>query len=54
MSTTMSGRKKMYNRWKVLTEQTRLMEKCKRLPLVFGQISSAIKSVADNALYVDR
>ena len=46
----MSKKKKMYNRWKLLNERAILMEKCRRIGQVMGQINLTIKSVADNAL----
>jgi hypothetical protein len=49
MDITTSKRKRMYNRWKALTNSKHLMEKCKRMSQIMYGINLAIKSVADNA-----
>ena len=46
---TTAGRKKMFLRWNALSEQKKMIEKCKRISNVFTQINGAVKSVADNA-----
>lgn len=46
---TISKRKKMFNRWVLLKERTKIMEKCKRMTQIMNQINLSIKSVADNA-----
>ena len=46
---TAAGRKKMFLRWNALSEQKKMIEKCKRISNVFTQINGAVKSVADNA-----
>ena len=46
---TMSKKKKMYIRWKLLNERAILMQKCRRVGQVMAQINLVIKSVADNA-----
>jgi hypothetical protein len=50
----MSKKKKMYNRWKLLNERAILMEKCRRIGQVMGQINLTIKSVADNAFALSK
>ena len=45
----MANKKKMYGRWKLLNERALLIERCRRLTQVMGQINMVIKSVADNA-----
>ena len=52
IDTTMGGQKKLYNRWKSITEKTRLMNECKLLTSMFSTLNLAIKSVADLA-FVD-
>ena len=49
IDTTMGGQKKMYNRWKSITEKTRLMNECKQITSMFQTLNFAIKSVADLA-----
>uniref|UniRef100_A0A0P6BFP2 Uncharacterized protein n=1 Tax=Daphnia magna TaxID=35525 RepID=A0A0P6BFP2_9CRUS len=48
----MGGQKKMYNRWKSITEKTRLMNECRQITSLFQTLNFAIKSVADIA-FVD-
>src|SRR5690349_23504589 len=48
----MGGQKKLYNRWKSITEKTRLMNECKLLTSMFSTLNLAVKSVADLA-FVD-
>ena len=45
----MGGQKKLYNRWKSITEKTRLMNECKQITSMFQTLNFAIKSVADLA-----
>ncbi|MBL2503839.1 hypothetical protein ELJ47_30305, partial [Klebsiella pneumoniae] len=52
IDTTMGGQKKMYNRWKSITEKTRLMNECRQITSLFQTLNFAIKSVADLA-FVD-
>ncbi|MDV7394956.1 hypothetical protein RZS08_26460, partial [Arthrospira platensis SPKY1] len=52
IDTTMGGQKKLYNRWKSITEKTRLMNECKQITSLFQTLNLAIKSVADFA-FVD-
>ena len=49
MDMTMSKRKRMFNRWKVLAVNNQLIDKCKRMSQIMNGINLAIKSVADNA-----
>ena len=49
MEITMSKRKRMYNRWKTLYMNTKLIEKCRRVSQILNGVNLAIKSVADNA-----
>ena len=49
MDMTMSKRKRMFNRWKVLAANNQLIDKCKRMSQIMNGINLAIKSVADNA-----
>ena len=49
ISCTMAGRKKMFNRWIVLTERSNIIAKCKKLSNIVSQLNLVIKSVADNA-----
>ncbi len=45
----MGGQKKLYNRWKSITEKTRLMNECRQITSMFQTLNFAIKSVADLA-----
>ncbi len=45
----MGGQKKLYNRWKSITEKTRLMNECRQITSIFQTLNFAIKSVADLA-----
>ena len=45
----MGGQKKFYNRWKTITEKSKLLAECKLVTSVFGRINLAIKSVSDTA-----
>ena len=49
MDMTMSKRKRMFNRWKVLAVSNQLIDKCKRMSQIMNGINLAIKSVTDNA-----
>ena len=49
MDMTMSKRKRMFNRWKVLAVNNQLIDKCKRMSQIMNGINLAIKSVTDNA-----
>ena len=49
MDMTMSKRKRMFNRWKVLAANNQLIDKCKRMSQIMNGINLAIKSVTDNA-----
>ena len=48
----MGGQKKLYSRWKSITEKTKLMNECKLMSSIFQTMNYAIKSVADN-VFVD-
>jgi hypothetical protein len=48
----MGGQKKLYSRWKSITEKTRLMNECRQITSLFQTLNFAIKSVADLA-FVD-
>ena len=39
----------MFNRWKQLTERRQLIERCKHVHAIMGQINAVVKSVSDNA-----
>ena len=54
INTTMSGQKKMYNRWHSITEKTRLMNECRLVQALFGTLHQSIKSVVDNAFIENR
>ena len=45
---TMGGQKKLYNRWRSMTEKSKLMSECKLMTGLFQTLNYAIKSVADN------
>lgn len=45
---TMAGRKKLYTRWRLLTETHRTMAKCRKAQELFLNLNWTIKSVADN------
>ena len=49
INTTMSGQKKMYNRWHSITEKTRLMNECRLVTGLFQTVNNTIKAVVDNA-----
>ena len=46
---TQGGQKKLYNRWKLLTEKTKLMNECRQMNNVFQTLFFVIKSTADLA-----
>ena len=45
----MAGRKRMFGRWKQLSERKQLVERCRRVIQVVGSLNAVVKSVADNA-----
>ena len=49
ISVTEGGQKKMYNRWKTITEKTKLMNECKKMTTVFQTLFFVLKSNADIA-----
>ena len=49
IETTQGGQKKLFNRWKNLTEKTKLMSECKQVNSVFQTLFYVIKSTADLA-----
>lgn len=44
----MSSRKRMYNRWKILTERTQIMKKCQKVHQIFTGINLSIKKLTDS------
>jgi len=49
INTTMSGQKKMYNRWHALKEKTKQMNECRLVHSLFQSLNNTIKAVVDNA-----
>jgi hypothetical protein len=43
-------KRRFYNRWKSITEKTRLMNECRQITSLFQTLNFAIKSVADNRI----
>ena len=46
---TAGGQKKLYNRWKLLTEKSKLMNECRQMNSAFQTLFFVIKSTADLA-----
>lgn len=46
---TMAGRKKMYGRWRLLTETNRIVAKCRQVQSLFFSLNLCLKSVVDGA-----
>ena len=49
VNSTISGNKKVFNRWIMISEKRKMTEQCRKVMEIFNGIHFVIKSVSDNA-----